>query len=131
MWDSNPRPSAHKTDALPTELNEFVENLISLLILQLIILLCNMPQPSHITVINILTPIIPIYTDQFPWNLLLLLIAYSPYRTLVIFSTATYSDTVCGATPSVGARGGSYPPAIIRYRQFKVLPRTTPRDRCK
>ena len=32
MWGSNPRPSAHKTDALPTELNEFVENLISLLI---------------------------------------------------------------------------------------------------
>ncbi len=22
MWDLNPRPSAHKTDALPTELNE-------------------------------------------------------------------------------------------------------------
>ena len=30
----------------------------------------NMPQPSHITVINILTPIIPIFTDLFPWNLL-------------------------------------------------------------
>ena len=32
MWDLNPRPPAHKTGALPTELNEFVENLISLLI---------------------------------------------------------------------------------------------------
>ena len=32
MWDLNPRPPAHKTSALPTELNEFVENLISLLI---------------------------------------------------------------------------------------------------
>ena len=45
----------------------------------------NMPQPSHITVINILTPIIPIFTY-----------CSSPilhYRILVIFSTATYSDT--------------------------------------
>ena len=35
-----------------------IENLISLLILQLIILLCNMPQPSHITVINFIIPYI-------------------------------------------------------------------------
>ena len=28
--------------------------------------LCNMPHHRYITVINILTPIIPIYTDQFP-----------------------------------------------------------------
>ena len=24
MWGSNPRPSAHKTDALPAELNEII-----------------------------------------------------------------------------------------------------------
>jgi len=31
-----------------------------------------MPHHRYITVINILTPIIPIFTDQFPWNLLYL-----------------------------------------------------------
>lgn len=30
-------------------------------------------------------------------------------------STATCSDSISVATPSVGAWGGSYPPAIIRY----------------
>ena len=27
MWDSNPRPLAHKTNALPTELTEFISKL--------------------------------------------------------------------------------------------------------
>lgn len=44
----------------------------------------------------------------------------APYS--IIFNRDLFGHSC--ATPSVGARGGSYPPAIMRYRQFKVLPRT-------